>query len=215
MMDRTPRWHGRARRSVYQQVLPHVRRCRQRRPYECTSRSGHSPVLIVGASGGTGRHAVAEALRAGYDTRSRPRPRSGPAVSLMLRQPARIALMTTIGVTKPTPVHDWKHRGERVVRATGPAGRQPVGRHPVRRHRFPPPDRARAGRQPVLGRGGPEDLRVDRREGACAVGSDPARRSAPGRPDQCTGQCSGQGQPTDRERTCRVTEDLAAVPGRF
>lgn len=34
-----------------------------------------------------------------------------------LRTPARIALMTTIGVTKPTPGHDWKRRGERLVRA--------------------------------------------------------------------------------------------------
>jgi uncharacterized protein YbjT (DUF2867 family) len=32
---------------------------------------------------------------------------------------ARIALMTTIGVTKHTPGHDWKRRGERLVRASG------------------------------------------------------------------------------------------------
>jgi uncharacterized protein YbjT (DUF2867 family) len=31
----------------------------------------------------------------------------------------RIALMTTIGVTKHTPGHDWKRRGERLVRASG------------------------------------------------------------------------------------------------
>ncbi|AHK34537.1 NAD-dependent epimerase/dehydratase [Rhodococcus opacus PD630] len=36
-----------------------------------------------------------------------------------LKKPARIALMTTIGVTKPTPGHDWKRRGERLVRASG------------------------------------------------------------------------------------------------
>jgi uncharacterized protein YbjT (DUF2867 family) len=34
-------------------------------------------------------------------------------------RPARIALMTTIGVTKHTPGHDWKRRGERLVRASG------------------------------------------------------------------------------------------------
>jgi uncharacterized protein YbjT (DUF2867 family) len=36
-----------------------------------------------------------------------------------LHQPARIALMTTLGVTKPTAGHDWKRRGERLVRASG------------------------------------------------------------------------------------------------
>lgn len=35
------------------------------------------------------------------------------------RRSARIALMTTIGVTKHTPGHDWKRRGERLVRASG------------------------------------------------------------------------------------------------
>lgn len=34
---------------------------------------------------------------------------------------ARIALMTAIGVTKHTPVHDWKRRSERLVRASGRA----------------------------------------------------------------------------------------------
>jgi uncharacterized protein YbjT (DUF2867 family) len=34
-------------------------------------------------------------------------------------RPARIALMTAIGVTKHTPGHDWKRRGERLVRASG------------------------------------------------------------------------------------------------
>lgn len=34
-------------------------------------------------------------------------------------EPARIALMTAIGVTKHTPGHDWKRRGERLVRASG------------------------------------------------------------------------------------------------
>jgi uncharacterized protein YbjT (DUF2867 family) len=36
-----------------------------------------------------------------------------------LTAPARIALMTTIGVTNHTPGHDWKRRGERLVRASG------------------------------------------------------------------------------------------------
>lgn len=36
-----------------------------------------------------------------------------------LKTPARIALMTALGVTKPTPGHDWKRRGERLVRASG------------------------------------------------------------------------------------------------
>jgi uncharacterized protein YbjT (DUF2867 family) len=36
-----------------------------------------------------------------------------------LTGPARIALMTAIGVTKHTPGHDWKRRGERLVRASG------------------------------------------------------------------------------------------------
>jgi len=37
----------------------------------------------------------------------------------VLKAPARIALMTTVGVTKPTVGHDWKRRGERLVRASG------------------------------------------------------------------------------------------------
>ncbi|MFF7709090.1 NAD(P)H-binding protein [Pseudomonas sp. NPDC007930] len=37
----------------------------------------------------------------------------------VLKAPARIALMTTVGVTKPSPGHDWKRRGERLVRASG------------------------------------------------------------------------------------------------
>lgn len=36
-----------------------------------------------------------------------------------LAGPARIALMTAIGVTRHTPGHDWKRRGERLVRASG------------------------------------------------------------------------------------------------
>ena len=36
-----------------------------------------------------------------------------------LKAPARIALMTTVGVTKPSVGHDWKRRGERLVRASG------------------------------------------------------------------------------------------------
>ncbi|WP_313453969.1 SDR family oxidoreductase [Stutzerimonas nitrititolerans] len=37
----------------------------------------------------------------------------------VLKEPAHIALMTTVGVTKPTVGHDWKRRGERLVRASG------------------------------------------------------------------------------------------------
>lgn len=37
----------------------------------------------------------------------------------VLQEPARIALMTAIGVTKHTPGHDWKRRGERLVRVSG------------------------------------------------------------------------------------------------
>lgn len=37
----------------------------------------------------------------------------------VLNAPARIALMTAIGVTKHTAGHDWKRRGERLVRASG------------------------------------------------------------------------------------------------
>jgi uncharacterized protein YbjT (DUF2867 family) len=36
-------------------------------------------------------------------------------------RPARIALMTTIGVTRRSEGHDWKRRGERLVRASGNA----------------------------------------------------------------------------------------------
>jgi uncharacterized protein YbjT (DUF2867 family) len=37
----------------------------------------------------------------------------------VLTAPVRIALMTTIGVTKHTVGHDWKRRGERLVRVSG------------------------------------------------------------------------------------------------
>ena len=37
----------------------------------------------------------------------------------VLNVPARIALMTTVGVTRPSVGHDWKRRGERLVRASG------------------------------------------------------------------------------------------------
>ena len=37
----------------------------------------------------------------------------------VLKEPAHIALMTTVGVTKPSVGHDWKRRGERLVRASG------------------------------------------------------------------------------------------------
>ena len=130
-----------------------------------------STVLVVGASGSIGRLAVAEALRAGYQTRALIRNdtqagsfpggtrvvvgdltraetlRDATAdvtgivfthgshggahqaelvdygavrnVLSVLEAPARIALMTAIGVTRHTPGHDWKRRGERLVRASG------------------------------------------------------------------------------------------------
>jgi uncharacterized protein YbjT (DUF2867 family) len=130
-----------------------------------------STVLVVGASGSIGRLAVAEALRAGYQTRALIRNTTqagsfpggtravvgdltraetlrdatadvtaivfthgshGGAhqaelvdygtvrnVLSVLEAPARIALMTAIGVTRHTPGHDWKRRGERLVRASG------------------------------------------------------------------------------------------------
>ena len=127
-------------------------------------------VLIVGASGSIGRHVVAQALEAGFETRALVRDAGqvslfpekarivvgdperaetladalegvtgivfvqgtysdaaaeqanySPIVTVLeaLKFPARIALMTAIGVTKPTPGHDWKRRGERLVRASG------------------------------------------------------------------------------------------------
>lgn len=130
-----------------------------------------STVLVVGATGSIGRLVVAEALRAGYETRALVRnevraeglpagarvvvgdltdpdslrpalagvtgivfthgshgdPRAAELVDYgavrnalrTLEAPARIALMTAIGVTKHTPGHDWKRRGERLVRASG------------------------------------------------------------------------------------------------
>jgi uncharacterized protein YbjT (DUF2867 family) len=129
-------------------------------------------VLVVGATGSIGRHAVAESLGRGYRTRALVRDASRgtefPAGAEMVvgdltdaatladavegvdgivfthgshggaaeaeavdygavrntlravgqRRP-RIALMTAIGVTKHTPGHDWKRRGERLVRASG------------------------------------------------------------------------------------------------
>jgi len=132
--------------------------------------SGMTTVLVVGASGSIGRHVVAQALDAGFDTRALVRDPKQAAlfpegtsvvvgdptdaatlgealdgvtgvvftqgtfdddlleavnygsvrnVLHALRQPARIALMTALGVTKPTPGHDWKRRGERLVRASG------------------------------------------------------------------------------------------------
>lgn len=128
-------------------------------------------VLVVGATGSIGRHAVAESLRRGHRTRalvldgSQASLRADAEIvvgdltdagtladalenvdgivfahgshggaeaaervdygavrnvlgALGTRR-ARIALMTAIGVTKPTPGHDWKRRGERLVRASG------------------------------------------------------------------------------------------------
>jgi uncharacterized protein YbjT (DUF2867 family) len=40
-------------------------------------------------------------------------------LELLGDRPARIALMTAIGVTNPYPGHDWKRRSERLVRASG------------------------------------------------------------------------------------------------
>jgi uncharacterized protein YbjT (DUF2867 family) len=129
-------------------------------------------VLVVGATGSIGRHAVAESLRHGHRTRAlirdANRASSVPAdaeivvgdltsaatladavtgvdgivfthgsdgsaadaeavdygavrnvLEALDNRPARIALMTAIGVTKHTPGHDWKRRGERLVRASG------------------------------------------------------------------------------------------------
>ena len=129
-------------------------------------------VLVVGATGSIGRHAVAESLRAGHRTRAlvraADRGASLPAdaetvvgdltsaatladavagvgavvfthgshggaqeaqqvdygavrnvLEALGAQRPRIALMTAIGVTKHTAGHDWKRRGERLVRASG------------------------------------------------------------------------------------------------
>ena len=130
-------------------------------------------VLVVGATGSIGRHAVAESMRCRHRTRALVRdasPRDSlptgaeivigdltsdatlaaavdgvdavvfthdgshggaaeaervgyGAVRNVLEalgtRPARIALMTAIGVTKHSPGHDWKRRGERLVRASG------------------------------------------------------------------------------------------------
>jgi uncharacterized protein YbjT (DUF2867 family) len=129
-------------------------------------------VLVVGATGGVGRHAVAESLRRGHRTRALVRDATRGAslsagaeivvgdltsaatladavdgldgvvfthgshggacdaervdygavrnvLDALGARPARIALMTAIGVTKHTPGHDWKRRGERLVRASG------------------------------------------------------------------------------------------------
>ncbi|MFK0100177.1 SDR family oxidoreductase [Streptomyces sp. NPDC091040] len=127
-------------------------------------------MLVIGASGSIGRHVVAQAFRAGFETRALVRDPSQAslfpdgthvvvgdpsradtlgdalagatgivftqgtyrdedaeqvnyrpvrAVLDALNIPARIALMTALGVTKPTPGHDWKRRGERLVRASG------------------------------------------------------------------------------------------------
>jgi uncharacterized protein YbjT (DUF2867 family) len=130
-------------------------------------------VLVVGATGSVGRHAVAEAVRQGYATRAlvRDATRTGKldpgarTVEGQLTEPetltdavagidavvftqgsafgdttaaeavdygavknvlealggrrVRIALMTAIGVTNRGHTHDWKRRGERLVRASG------------------------------------------------------------------------------------------------
>lgn len=129
-------------------------------------------VLVVGATGSIGRHAVTESIRRGHRTRALVRDTSrgtafpgeaeivvgdltnaatladavegvdgivfthgshgGAAeaegvdygavrnvLEALGARPARIALMTAIGVTRHTSGHDWKRRGERVVRASG------------------------------------------------------------------------------------------------
>lgn len=129
-------------------------------------------VLIVGATGSIGQHAVAHALRRGRRTRALVRDPARAAglakgAEIVVGDPteartlaeavagvdgivfthgshsgateaehvdygavrsvldalgdrsARIALMTAIGVTKHTPGHDWKRRGERLVRVCG------------------------------------------------------------------------------------------------
>ena len=129
-------------------------------------------VLVVGASGSIGRHAVTESLGRGYATRALVRDARQRAafpadaeivvgdltnaatlkdavadidgivfthgshggateaelvdygavrntLSVLGRRRPRIALMTAIGVTKHTRGHDWKRRGERLVRASG------------------------------------------------------------------------------------------------
>lgn len=128
-------------------------------------------VLVVGATGSIGRLVVAEALRAGYETRALVRSAASaesfpPGTRVVVgdlttvdgvrdavagvtgvvfthgshggaheaetvdygavrnvlhavESPVRIALMSTVGVTKRTPGHDWKRRGERLVRASG------------------------------------------------------------------------------------------------
>lgn len=130
-------------------------------------------VLVVGATGSIGRHAVTESLRRGYRTRALVRdPRRArdlPAATeyvvgdltdastlagavdgvdgivfthgshggarqaelvdygavrnvleVLGGRKAHVALMTAIGVTKHSgPGHDWKRRGERLVRASG------------------------------------------------------------------------------------------------
>ncbi|WP_129658314.1 SDR family oxidoreductase [Rothia uropygialis] len=135
-----------------------------------TSIDSNGAVLIIGASGSIGRHAVAQALEAGHETRALvrradqdslfpegtrvvvgdpPDPdvlahaldrvsaivftqgtysdadaeqanyRPVKAMLEALKAPARIAMMTALGVTKPTTGHDWKRRAERLVRASG------------------------------------------------------------------------------------------------
>lgn len=135
-----------------------------------TSIDANGAVLVIGASGSIGRHAVAQALEAGHETRALVRRedqasmfpdgtrvvvgdpidsdvlaaaldrvraivftqgtysdadaeqanyRPVKAVLDALTAPARIAMMTALGVTKPTTGHDWKRRAERLVRASG------------------------------------------------------------------------------------------------
>lgn len=66
---------------------------------------------VVGVVLAQGTYRDADAERVNY--------RPVKAVLDALQAPARIALMTTLGVTKPTTGHDWKRRAERLVRASG------------------------------------------------------------------------------------------------
>ena len=147
---------------------------------------------------------------------------------------ARIALMTSIGVTnrtgaynRATEAHDWKRRAERLVRASGlpytivrpgwfdyngpdehrlvaPAGRHPPSRRPQRWRRGAPPDRRGSGAQPHLGAGAAEDLR--------------ARRHARARHRTTSTRCSPRSTRTRRARwtacATRPNQPLEEEPQR-
>jgi uncharacterized protein YbjT (DUF2867 family) len=79
-------------------------------------------VLVVGSTGSVGRLVVEEAARAGYLVRALVH----NVLTALSDQPARVALMTSIGITnrggsynRSTEGPDWKRRSERLVRASG------------------------------------------------------------------------------------------------